>query len=593
MTAPNPSPEPSLRLIKLEQTRMLYHQMSTSISGTLFGAVLLVLMMWTVIPHWWLLVWFAAMSANQMWRLTLYRRFQRDGIDIDSLHRWISLWTIGAGISGVLWAAANLLFFVETSPLHQTMLFVLTFAIVSVAVPLISSHLPSLYLFVIPILFSFVLRNAWEASTPHLFLATIAAAAMLGILAVGRKYHVLLTASQRARFVNEMLADRLSQKNGELEQARNAAEQASIAKSRFLAAASHDLRQPLHSLMLFASVLSNERDPIQVANLTRHIGTSVSALESLFNSLLDISKLDAGVIQYSEADFRLEDVFLRLRNDFEPAAALKRLRLVIRTTPAVLRTDPVLFEQMLRNLMTNAIRYTESGSILVACRRRGGLWRIEIRDSGIGIAVAHHQKIFEEFYQIGNHERDRQKGLGLGLAIVSRLSRLLNCPVHVASVPGQGTTIAVDVPEGHASGLCVAPVQPNLMSLSGLRVLIIDDEAEVRLAMVTILEKWGCDTLDAESLVEAVAAMKDRCWEPELAISDYRLKDDASGIDVLNWLREQYSGNLPCLLITGDIQANRLQAVRESGYPLLHKPIPPARLRAMIGSLVAALHDPA
>ncbi|MBI4984956.1 MAG: hybrid sensor histidine kinase/response regulator [Rhodocyclales bacterium] len=437
------------------------------------------------------------------------------------------------------------------------------------------------------------LRNAWEADAPHLLLACATAAALIGMLTVGRRYHALLTASLRARFENETLAVRLAQQNTELEQARNASENANLAKSKFLAAASHDLRQPLHALMLFANALNNERNPDQVASLAQHIGTSVSALENLFTSLLDISKLDAGVVQCHSAAVRVQDMFDRIGNDFEPVMALKRLRLTIRPTPAVIRTDPVLIEQLLRNLMTNAVRYTESGGILIACRRRHGRWRIEIRDSGIGIPADQHKKVFEEFYQIGNPERDRQKGLGLGLAIVARLSRLLSCPIDLRSAPGRGTTVAGSVPEGRLPllGAGGAPTKADPTRFDNLRVLIIDDEAEVRVAMETIMGKWGCDTLSAESLLRAVTAMKGRHWEPELAISDYRLREDATGIQALDWLREQYGDDLPCLLITGDIEAERIKAIQDSGYALLHKPIPPAKLRAIVGRLAGGIVD--
>lgn len=583
------SSAPSLdRLVLLEQVRMLFHHLGTSVGGTLFGVFLLVLTLWPAVDQGLLSAWAAAMSANQLWRLGLYRRFRRRGIEFTDLDHWTRLWTIGAGISGLLWAAANVVFFVSVSPLSQTVLLTLTFAIVAVAVPLIASHLTSLHLFVTPILLALIVRNAWEGDTAHLVIATVAGAAMIAIARVGRRYHQLLTSSQRARFENEALAIRLAEQNAELEQARSVAELASIAKSKFLAAASHDLRQPLHALMLFADSLSNENDPVQVARLAKHIGISTSALEMLFNSLLDISKLDAGVIQSRETHFRLEDILERLRNDFEPLVALKRLRLIIRPTPAVLRTDPALLEQMLRNLMANAVRYTENGGVLLACRRRQGRWRIEVRDSGIGIAEDQHEKIFEEFYQIGNPERDRQKGLGLGLAIVSRLSRLLGCPIELISAPGRGTTVAVSVPAGRSAALRSAlEAGADLAEFDGLRVLVIDDEQEVLMAMATIMQKWGCNTLAAESLVEAVTAMKERQWEPEVAVSDYRLRANANGIDVLDWLREQYGAQLPCLLITGDIEADRLKAVQDSGYTVLHKPIAPAKLRAVIGSLAA------
>lgn len=592
MTSENHDSSPR-QLINLELVRMLYHHLKTSVSGTMFGACLIVFTLWPAARHDLLSIWLAAMAVNQAWRLWLYFAFRRKGINIGNLQHWTSVWTISVGISAALWAAANLMFFVAASPLHQTILVTATFAIVSVAVPLIASHLPSLHLFVTPVLLAIVVRNAWEMDAPHLILACIATAVMISILAVGRKYHELLTASLRARFENESLAVRLANQNAELERARSVAEQASIAKSKFLAAASHDLRQPLHALTLFADALRNESDPVQVAKLTQHIGTSVTALEALFSSLLDISKLDAGVIRPQETEFRLQELFDRVDNDFAPSAALKRLGFRVRPTAALLKTDPILLEQLLRNLVANAVRYTERGSILVACRRRGGRWRIEVRDSGIGIPADKHQKVFEEFYQLGNPERDRQKGLGLGLAIVLRLSRLLSCPIELISEPGRGTTMAVSVAAGKSGAPIVSAARTEAEAFHGLRVLIVDDEAEVRIAMQTIMNKWGCDTLAAESLVDAVTSMNENRWEPELAISDYRLKDNTDGIQVLNWLREQYGHRLPCMLITGDIEADRLKAVRESGYLLLHKPIPPAKLRAVLGSLTSPAEEAA
>lgn len=579
------APRPD-RQIRLEQARLLYSHLPTSVSGTMFGVMLLLLMLWPQAPHGQLLAWAAAMGLNQGWRLALYLIVRKRGLDLDGVDRWIRLWAIGGAISGVLWAYVNIAFFVTASPLHQAMLFTLTFTIVAVAVPVVGSHLPSLYLFVVPVLLALVLRNAWQGDGLHLIIASATMAAMLGLLTVGRRYNGLLTASLRARFENEAFAARLAQQNGELEQERARAEAANIAKTKFLAAASHDLRQPLHALMLFTGSLSNERDPAQVARLAEHIGISAAALELLFNSLLDISKLDAGVVLCHETNFRLQGVFDRLANDFEPLAAQKRLRLTVRPTAAVVRTDPTLLEQMLRNLMTNALRYTESGGILLACRRGSGCWRIEVRDSGIGIPPEQHRRVFDEFYQIGNPERDRKRGLGLGLSIVAHLSALLGCPIALASDVGRGTTMAVSVPVGTAAvDLPRTESQVDVSSYDGLRVLVIDDEGEVRIAMETILRKWGCDPLSAESLVAAVGKMGERQWEPELAISDYRLRGEENGLDVLAWLREQYGEGLPCLLVTGDIEAKRLEAVRESGFPVLHKPIAPAKLRALIGGL--------
>ncbi|HEX8989802.1 MAG TPA: hybrid sensor histidine kinase/response regulator [Rhodocyclaceae bacterium] len=579
------------RLIELEQMRMLYHQLATSTSASVLAAVVLIASLWQVLPSSWLLWWLAAMTLNQLWRVRLYRKFLQFGITLDSLAQATTAWVAGAAISALLWATANLLFFVPDSPLHQALLMALSFAVLSVAVPLLSAHLPSLFIFVVPILSACILRNLWAADAQHGLLAIVAAAAMAGMLAVGRKYNQLLSASQRARFDNAVLAVRLSQQNAELETARNAAVQADVAKSKFLAAASHDLRQPLHALTLFADALSQEANPDEMAKLTRHIGTSVTALESLFSSLLDISKLDAGVVRRNEIDFRAQDLFDRIVNDFAPLAEMKRLRLRAGSTAAHFRSDPILLEQLLRNLVGNAVRYTARGTVLLACRRCGGKWRIEVRDSGIGIPADQHEKVFEEFYQLDNAERDRQKGLGLGLAIVARLSRLLGCPVTLRSAPGRGTVMSVTVPAGVPMAEAEAAQAPAPDGFAGMRVVIVDDEAEVRAAMQTIMEKWGCETVAAESLREAVAKMTEAQWEPELAISDYRLKDGDDGIRVLDRLRERYGDALPCLLMTGDIEAERLKAVRESGYPLLHKPIPPGKLRAAAASLGSRARD--
>ncbi len=380
----------------------------------------------------------------------------------------------------------------------------------------------------------------------------------------------------------EDLIGQLQQQTEAALKAQCVAEEANTAKSKFLAAASHDLRQPMHALTLFSGAMVNEKQPAELQSLSRHIVRSVEALEMLFNALLDISKLDAGVTQPEVTDFPVEQVFANLRNDFVQLATNKRLRLHVRASTAMVRTDPQLLEQILRNLLANAVRYTETGGVVVACRKREGGWRIDVVDTGIGIPEAEHCRIFEEFYQIGNQERDRTKGLGLGLAIVRRLAELLGLSISLRSRVGRGTVFSLTVPAGTARPQVRADTFTIGDSFDSLRVLIVDDEPDVRLALTLLLRGWGCDVLAAESHVEAVAAMESIQWQPEFAIVDFRLRAGKTGIAVLDWLRDHVGASLPGIIITGDIAADRLQEVKSSGYRVLHKPVSPAKLRALL-----------
>lgn len=379
---------------------------------------------------------------------------------------------------------------------------------------------------------------------------------LIFVLNWGRSLNRLLTEAYARRFENLALVDLA-------DAAKQEAVQANIAKSKFLAAASHDLRQPLHALGLFAGALKDEQDAAKTKRLADNIESSLTALNLLLNSLLDISKLDAGVIEVHVGDFRLQDVFDRLAVEFEPLASHKRLRLKMRETRAIVRTDRILLERIVRNLLSNAIRYTESGTVLLACRRRRGEWRIEVRDSGIGIPADQHQKVFAEFYQVGNPERSQLKGLGLGLAIVARMSNLIGCPIDLRSAPGRGSRFSVTVQAGKAAAVPAA-IQV-FSSCAGLRVLVIDDEATILAGVAALLETWRCEVLTAESLADAVGKLTERQWEPDVVLCDYRLRGGESGIDALDWMRKHFGADKPCVLITGDIEAERLIKVQERG----------------------------
>jgi two-component system, sensor histidine kinase len=593
---PRPAPADIGRRVELECMRMIYRQMSTSIGGHMAGISLLAVVFWPLVDHGLIATWFLVMTANQAWRIKLYFTFRITDIALEQVPDYARRWMIGAAISSACWSAASILFFIPDSPVHQTILITTIFAIISVAVPLIASHAPSFRIFVIPILVAMILRSGWEGDIAHLMLACVVAAMMLSVLAVGGRYYVFLNESLRRRFENEALAERLSIQNAELDRARIAAEQTSRAKTRFFAAASHDLRQPLHAIGLFVDLLSNRvRDSDDDRRLVRNIETSVRALESLFDALLDVSKIDTGAIRPTLLDFDAQALIERLRGDFEAEAGAKGLRLHLHAHGGpggcFVHSDPLLVERILRNLIANAIHFTERGGVLVALRRRGDRLNVEIWDTGIGIAADQQAAIFEEFFQLGNPERDQGKGLGLGLSIVRRLTELLNLPISLRSQPGRGTRFRISLLIGDtANSAPVARPPEHSGAFSSRLILMINDDTSVRDSMTVLLNSWGAQVLTGATLDEVRTAAKN-AGRPDMIICDYRLADGTLGTSIVADLREGFGQDIPAVVLTGTSNAERLAEAHACNYHLVLKPVPPSKLRALINASLADSDD--
>jgi signal transduction histidine kinase len=359
---------------------------------------------------------------------------------------------------------------------------------------------------------------------------------------------------------------------------------ANQAKTRFLAAASHDLRQPMHALALTVGELRETARAPELAALARRIDRSVAALEDLLDALLDISKLDAGAIAAAKQTFPLQPVLERLADELGPAAEEKGLRFRVAPTSLWTESDPTLLGRILLNLVANAVRYTREGGVVVGCRRHRGQAEIVVADSGIGIAAADQARIFEEFYQAGSPQRDRAQGLGLGLAIVDRVARLLGHAITVKSQVGRGAVFGVRVPIVAPRPSEPASAAPETgTQLAGLRVLVVDDEPDVRAALDGLLQRWGCSVETAASGGEALAAGR---GSPELVLCDLRLGDDESGFDVLDRLKARWGTSLQGVIVTADASAERIADAHARGYPLLHKPVRPAKLRALVEQLL-------
>lgn len=572
-------------LIRAAQIRFLYQQLPRSFAGNMAGALLLSIVLVGEHPLWLIGIWFACMTVNQVVRLTRYMQERKREFAIANLDRAALFWATGAFVSGALWGSTAFLFFVSGHDAYQALLAVLVFGAAAGAVPMIGSHMPSFYFFVLPAMLPFVLRNLMEGDAVHITIGLVMGLVTLAFLSFGRSYNRLFVESLRNRFEKEMLADQLAAQNVDLEAARVEAEQANRAKTQFFAAASHDLRQPLHAMGLFASALAEKIRYPEVASIVGSINDSVHALESLFNELLDISKLDSGAIKPRLSGFPIQDVLGRLRSEFMVEAEARGIRMQISDEPHVVHSDPVLLERIIRNLISNAVRYTPQGCISLILERRSTQLRVAVRDTGIGIPEEHQQRIFDEFFQVGNPGRTSKKGLGLGLSIVQRMCELLGYTMELESASGQGSTFSFDVPIGELAPQVIAaekPAAPTPTDLSGKLIVVIDDEESIVEGMKALLSGWGAEVIASTNGDDVLAAVHALARLPDLMIVDFRLGKSENGIQLAQRLRQELDPEIPAILISGSITPDLGEQARTQRFEFLLKPVMPEKLRACI-----------
>ncbi|WP_148219699.1 hybrid sensor histidine kinase/response regulator [Azospirillum sp. B510] len=394
--------------------------------------------------------------------------------------------------------------------------------------------------------------------------------------------------------IQRTLAERAEQARAEAESARNeaersrqeavmalmVAERANASKTHFLAAASHDLRQPVQSLVLLTSALAIRLGDHPAASLVGSIEASMDALCRLLDAILDISKLDAGTVSPTVQAVSLGTIFARLEEEYRLRAAEKGVAFRSVPTGATLTADPALLERIIRNLVENALRYTDHGRILLGCRHGRGLLRIQVHDTGIGIPPEHLERIFHEFYQVSNPTRDRGKGLGLGLAIVDRLARLLGYRVQVASWPNKGSCFTLEIPTPVSPAVATpSAVEPVALAPEPGRgiALVIDDDPLVREGLTLLIEDFGWRATAADSAGHALRLLRDQGQAPDLVIADYRLEAGATGLEALRAVETALADRgLPapaCVVLTGDTAPERIADAEASGYRILHKPI--------------------
>lgn len=394
-----------------------------------------------------------------------------------------------------------------------------------------------------------------------------------------------------SRSFNRLKHDLWSQ-GQDLHDAKEEAERANRAKSMFLASASHDLRQPLHAMQMYIAALRQKvAEPSVVAMVDDIDAVSIST-GRLLSALLDVSQLEAGAIEPNFEVFPIEDVLNRVVREFGPVAKQKNLDFRLIPSSMAVRSDPVLLERILGNFLSNAIRYTQQGRILIGVRLRGEQVSIEVWDTGRGIPDDQTLAIFEDFHQIDNEERDRSKGLGLGLAIAKRLAACLSHKIECNSIVGRGSRFAVLVAAAgrHTEKVeKVDPIEKLIHGLAGTRVLLIEDDMEVSRATQRLLESWGCEVLTGCNLDEVMTLVKTHMsTPPEMIIADNRLPGEAEGAVVATKVQEYFGYTIPTVVVTGDVQEEHIRDISRHGYKLLFKPVQPAKLRALISNMTGS-----
>lgn len=480
---------------------------------------------------------------------------------------------------GAMWGLAPWMLGAHQGTTQLILMTVFIMGAVSLGSAIVSTHRQTIAAFSLPAGIGIVSACAWHSGLVGWVLAGCMALYLVMTFRWTSQQADLLEQSLTVRFEKEDLARRLAQQVDLVESANRE-------KSRFLASASHDLRQPLHAISLFTSVLERARLDADSAQTVSRLGHSVRLLNQSLDTMLDISRLDAGAVQPRLQALRVHELFMSMNHTFSGSAQARGLQIRFRAPgDLTVLSDAQLLTRLLGNLIDNAIKYTHTGGVLVAARPGPGRVCFDVVDTGIGIAAEHHRQVFDEFFQLANPQRDRTAGLGIGLSIVKRLSRLLDHPVELSSTPSRGTRFRVwvdRVDPDQIHGVEAAPDPAALAVSIPLRhVLVIDDEPVSREAMAALLSSFGCTVYPASDLQQARALLQQH--PIEAVVSDFRLPGDRNGLDFLLGLRKT-APHLRTLLVTGETAPQRIADIKASGIAFLHKPV---RAQQLLGALAA------
>jgi len=575
MHASRPPPQAADDRTRLAMLRLFYEQSGVS----LVAAALLIVVHLAYgtgrIATPWLVAWAMAFTVLLVWRLAWRQRLLRsdDAALAAAAGRWRWRAELAAALTGLLWAVAIAMVFDPAEPATQMYAAMLACVTGVASINVMAPQPRAFIALMLPVTLTLAGRFAALGSWAGTYDALVSLAGSALATALLWRHARLLRESHAMRFEREALL-------AETQAARDA-------QTRFLAAASHDLRQPVHALGLLAAQSEAELVGRRAAQTAAQMQSMARALDSLVEALLDVSRLDSGAVVPRLRSLALQALFDRLAPEFAVLAEDRGLQWRLRPTPLWVHSDEVQLERMLRNLLSNALNHTAQGGVLLAARRFGAQVRIGVWDTGPGIAPEHQARIFEEFVQLQNPGRDRRKGHGLGLAIVARLSRLLQHPVELRSEPGRGSCFSVLLPVAEPT-LAVPPVRSlnATLPLVGLSVALVEDDEAVREATVSLLGTWGCDVHAAPSLAPLLERLRALELKPARVISDWRL-ETGDGMAVIDGLRAWCGRPVPALLISGEALPVAPETLAALRITAARKPLPAAALRAWLSAPVS------
>lgn len=533
-------------------------------------------------------VWGGLMIALGFVRLWATIRFHKKPVPVSNLLRWLLLFYIVIGLTGIGWGTGGI-FILPTDDLRQQIFFIMMLSgtaagTIATLSPFFSAQILALATSIVPLMIKF----AFHGDSEQFLVSAALLLFTLAIIATGRNSHLAIVNGLRLRLENLELLEDIRQKS-------KALELSSQVKTRFLAAASHDLRQPLHALRLQSESLAIRagNDP-RIQSVTDRIGRSVGVMERLLNSLLDVSRLDAGVVRPHITTFRIDGVLKTLDDEFRARAEADSCDLRIVLCSTTVNTDATLLEAILRNFLSNAIRHASGTKILVGCLHRGDKLRLIVADNGGGIPTNQKDRVFEEFFQADNAKHDQNEGLGLGLSIVKRLTGLLKLPLDFSSREGRGTCFFVDIPTSltviaaKSGSSFIARNQDKNRPQKDCRIWVIDDDEQRRISLADVIEGWGYRPIAAAASLTLLNDEEVSSVTPDALLVDNRLKGSESGLSAICEIRDFFDDNeLPAIIVTGDTTSERLKEFQSSGIHVLYKPVAAGRLRTLLSTLVS------
>lgn len=570
-------------LIVDEAVRFMYSNIGSISALQLFFPIAIAWMFWSSFSKPLIVVWATAVLSLYAVRIVLASRFEENSPDENYYPRWARYFTWTSLVSGLLWGGAGVIFYSPESVNLQVLLYVLIVGVAAGSLVVNCYWLPAFFAYTVPSVGLVALNLLIRAEAPGKILGVLLILYLVIFTQIARRTREMMYHSIRVQFENLSLVE-------ELQKQKERAETANRAKTRFLASANHDLRQPVHALSLMTYAARDELVSPRGKKLYDSMNRTVRSLSQLLESLLDLSRLDAGAMSVQRENVNLKPLGAQLLTEFLPLAQRKQLRLGLGPFDFAVYTDVALVERILRNLVSNAIRYTGEGGVLIGCRRRGNDVLVEVWDTGVGIDDEDTELVFTEFYQGNNPDHDRTQGLGLGLSICKRISDLLGHEFTCHSVPKRGTVFRLRLP---LSNQVMLPdrslpdsVDTHKGSLRNKTVLVIDDERMVREALSEVLSDWGATVIIAAGGLEALGKMgKDSI--PDAIICDYRLGGDENGLGAIQMIREA-SGRLtmPALILTGDTAPELVKEFDKSEFAVLHKPVHPDELYGYLSEML-------